>query len=383
MSTVIGDACTSAEQLAEALYANGFPVQHLRAHPVSALESMATEVRGELKGVCPVRCLACCADAIHPGDVIGKVNVLTPRLLGGILALLERFVRRGDHILSTGRLNLFSGSNELDNPNCVDLRELLSAFLEREYGIALGVTSSDIVFHISRSATFRKNLLAILGRPMLWDNLCFSLDEQIPMRTREEYEVYLDHVAWVWKALVPALTRQLDHAKPARSGQTRVILNLLIPKDLSGYEPAHAALYPGGPLRATSFQELVRRYVQPYVGNLEQTVESIPEGHVFTTALGRLAGVNGSSVYLAMTRYMLTGRARSLVRPQTEPEQILATAIRTKIMPVGDSRFRVKGCLSTGPESEDEVTLSPEETPPWFEKLSDFVVDVGSLEKTA
>ena len=75
-------------------------------------------------------------NATRPADA-SPVATLTPDLLKGILAVAEELVVEGCHIISLGRFNFGSGSNELDHPYCVELRELMSAFLRRVYGLEL------------------------------------------------------------------------------------------------------------------------------------------------------------------------------------------------------------------------------------------------------
>jgi hypothetical protein len=175
------------------------------------------------------------------------------------------------------------------------------------------------------------------------------------------------------------LKYQLDHAASERVGKPRVILNMLVPEPGSTFQEKHRCLYPGGPLRATRFEELIERYVRPFVGELTVESTQVPDKHRFTTGIGCLASIPGSSVYVARNYYMLTGRARVLVRPGSSSQRPTAAAIRTKVFPVGASRFKFKACFTTTPASEDEVMVPRHVIPPWFESLNSFVVDVGSL----
>jgi hypothetical protein len=367
-----------AATVVDMLEARGFPVEQLRAYPISAFESMGGEINGVARPVCPVGCLACCAEALRPSDLHGRVSLLTPELLGGFLSIADELIRRGAHVVSTGRLNLFSGSNELDNPDCIELRELLSAFLEHQYGVPLGFASSDVAFHISGSSHFRTNLRAVLERPTLWDNICFSIDEQLPLRDRNDHERYLANVASVWETLAPALRAELPHAKPSRTAGPRVILNLLSLADLETFEPEYARLYPGGPPRATSHEELLARYVEPFVGSLHVMSTAVPDGHVFTTGSGSLSGLAGSRVYISATTYVVTDRGRRFLRP-SGPRVIRPRAIRTKVIPVGNTLLRVRACFTTAHVSEDEVPVAASVRPAWFKALDDISVDVDAL----
>lgn len=189
---------TGAAAVVDRLAGSGFPIRQLCRYPISALEGMGGELNGVARPVCPVGCMACCADSLLPSESPRGFRLLTADMLNGFLAIVDELIRRGAHVLSTGRLNLFSGSNELDNPNCIEIRELLSAFLERHYGVQLGFTSSDVAFHVSGSRCFQANLCSVLQRPTLWDNICFSIDEQLPMRHRADYERYMTNLAAVW-----------------------------------------------------------------------------------------------------------------------------------------------------------------------------------------
>ena len=367
-----------AATLVDRLEARGFPVAQLRTNPISALESMGGELNGFARAVCPVGCLACCADALRPSDLRSKVSLLTPEMLAGFLSVVEELMRREAHVLSTGRLNLFSGSNELDHPNCIELRELLSAFLEHHYGVPLGFASSDVAFHISGSNHFRTNLRAVLERPTLWDNICFSIDEQVPLRHRADYERYMANLASVWEILAPALKAELPHAKPSRTAAPRVILNLLIPAGVGTFEPEYSQLYAGGPERATSHEELLARYVGPFVGSLQVTSTALPDGHVFTTGSGTLSGIVGSRVYISAATYAVTDRGRRFIRPYGA-QVMLPRAIRTKVIPVSDKLLRVRAFFTTTHVSEDEVTVAASARPAWFKVLDNISIDTDAL----
>ena len=69
------------------------------------------------------------------------------------------------------------------------------------------------------------------------------------------------------------------------------------------------SVYPGGPPRATLFDELVKRYVLPFVGSLEVVPGDAPSNHRFTTHLASLTGVEQSLVYVLACRFAFSGRA--------------------------------------------------------------------------
>jgi hypothetical protein len=178
--------------------------------------------------------------------------------------------------------------------------------------------------------------------------------------------------------LAPALRAGLPHAKPSRTAGPRVILNLLIPADGERFEPEYAQLYGGGPERATSREELLARYVEPFVGTLQITSTALPDGHVFTTGSGSLSGVAGSRVYISAATYVVTGRGRRFIRP-SGTRAMRPRAIRTKVIPIGDKLLRVRACFTTSHVSEDEVTVPASARPAWFEALDDISVDAAPL----
>ena len=337
-------------------------------------------MNGAGRAICAVGCLACCADSLRPSEIAGPIALLHPALLGRILMLFHELCLRGAHVLSTGRLNLFSGSNELDQPFCGELRDLLSAFLLEHYGFPLGYTSSDIAFHISGSPNFRNNLRSMMTRPKTWDNICFSIDEQIPMSRRQDYERHLENLAWVWKAISPALECRLPHAKAFREREPRVILNFLIPANDDSFRPEFSTLFPGGPSRATSFKALIDRYVRPFVGNLEVTNLQVPDKHYFTSAVGRLAGLPSSMVYVAESRYALTGRGGDFIVGERGDSSPRFSVVRTKIVPTGRFKFRLQARLTTTPVSEDELRTSEELEPRWFGQINRRVIDVSEID---
>jgi hypothetical protein len=369
----------AAASLIDELRRKDFPFDRLCVYPISALEGVGVERNGAGRAVCAVGCLACCADALRPSEAGPSVTLLTPNLLGRVLTLLQELHREGLHVLSTGRLNLFSGSNELDQPYCVALRELLSAYLEQNYGFALGYTSSDIAFHASRSPTFRNNLTEMLRRSETWDNICFSIDEQIPMVSRQDYERYLENLAWVWRTIVPALESRVPHAKPLRQGGPRVILNLLVPGESDVFQPEHEALYAGGPRRATSFEALTERYILPFAGDLEIVRREAPEGHYFTSFIGRLGGNPSRLVYVGQARYAMTGRAEQLVQPGRPAAAVEYPAVRTKLVPVGPETVRIQARLTTTPVSEDEMEPGAGTEPEWFSRMNGWRLNLEPL----
>lgn len=355
----------------------GFPLERLGEWPVTAIENTAALVGGKMQSFCAVGCLGCCTDSVALRT--GRPIHLTPALLAGVLAVIEEFGQRGVHAVSTVRLNLFSGTNELDNPDCLQLRETLSRYLLRTYGFPLGSVSSDLVFHVSGSGVFRRNLEQLLARPALWDNICFAIDEQIPFQSRAHYEKYLDHLSWVWRTLRPVIRCELGHAIAGRQGAPRLILNMLIPAEGSSFREEHRLLYPGGPARATRFEELAERYIEPFAGDLVVTSTRRPAGHQFTTGIAQLSGTPGSSVYVAAGRYALTGRGHKLIQGGESHSGVASRTVRTKIMPAGAGQFQFKACFTANLGTEDEIEVPAREIPDWFRSLSEWVIDVGNL----
>ncbi len=371
---------TAAAQLVDELYARGFPFGELGIYPISTLEGVGGEVNGVGRAVCAVGCLACCADALRPGEATGSTALLTPDLLGRTLMLFHELRLRGSHVLSTHRLNLFGGSNELDQPYCVQLRELLSAYLEETYGFPLGYTSSDIAFHISGSRNFKSNIEGTLDRSRTWDNICFSIDEQVPLSREKDYQRYLENLSWVWDKLASALDGRQPHAKPLREGEPRVILNLLIPAEGDYFKREFTEIYPGGPIRATSFDELIDRYVRPFAGSLQILNRVVPEGHYFTTAVGRLGGKSARLVYVAESRYSLTGRAHEFIQASGKAKHVEACAVRTKLVPIGGAAIQIRARFATTPVSEDELGGETPPEPEWFRRMNLFRLNLSEIE---
>jgi hypothetical protein len=295
-----------------------------------------------------------------------------------VLSIVRHLAGDDIQVLSPDRLNLFSGTNEPDHEQCVPLRETLSRCLVDCHGKELGAISSDIVFHVSEARDFGENLSKLINRPRLWNHMCFSIDEQVPFRDGLAYERYLEGIAAVWRTIKPALRCELEHAKDIIK-RPRVIVNMLVPDPFSSFRPEHRWLYPGGPARATRWEELVERYVSPFCGGLEELAGAPPADHRFTTGYGKLRDIRGSWVYLARCWYMPTGRGKSLILPGGQSPKPKAAAIRTKLLPVGDNRFSFRACFTTGPASEDELPVPPMKTPPWFAALAKFVIDVRRL----
>jgi hypothetical protein len=299
-------------------------------------------------------------------------------LLRKVLAVADEFARRGAKALSTIRLNLFSGSNELDSPHCVQLRKILSTYLEKGYGFPLGHVSSDLAFHLTGSSVFRRNLAELLDSPALWDNICFSVDEQIPFHNQAHYEKYLDHVKWLWGMLSRVAQCRLRHARPARDYGPRLIINMLVPAPDASFREEHRFLYPGGPVRATRFEQLVERYIAPFAGEVIVTSEERPAGHDFTTGIARLSAIPGSSVYVAAGNYALTGRGWRLLRAENHTTAARDKIIKTKILPAAAGKFQFKACFAANLGAEDELEV-PEEAPDWFEALRNCTIDVSTL----
>jgi hypothetical protein len=357
----------------------GFPVEDLSAYPITAIEGLSAKIGFRYRGVCTRGCLGCSADAVNPSHAAASVHRLTTQLLKGILETAEGLAQSGFHVFSRERFNLYSGSNELDHPSCWELRQQLSAFFVGTYGLRLGAISSDLVFHVSPSELFRRNLTQAFEQPLLWDNICLAIDEQLPIRDKHEYDRYLDSLEWTWRALSPALRCELDHARAERCGQPRVIVNLLVPPDGAKFNKTHTFLYPGGPRRATSHDELARRYVMPFVGDLQNTDDPIPPEHIFTTSVGRLTRVPGSSVFISAAIYELVGRSETFLDcdRRDAPIRQHTETIRTKIFPAGRDRFVIRACRAENPVSDGELPWGKSDLPRWAASLENFVIRVG------
>jgi hypothetical protein len=364
----------SEEKLFDLLSARNFPLHELSTYPISAFEGMTTELYGCYKSVCPIGCLGCCADSVQPSKNHNKYNILTPSLFNEVLFFLEKFIAKGLHILSLERLTLSSGSNELNHPYCLELRELLSSFLQKHYGFPLGFISSDIAFHVSDAEIFLSNLKNIIKKPYLWDNICISIDEQIPMHNIYDYQRYLDNLSHVWEILIPIIKGELSHPNETRRSKPRLIINFLIPDCYSVYDDAYKSIYPGGPTRATSYEELITRYVIPFLGTIQKTTYPIPPAHLFTTAISRFTRIPGSYVYISASKFKVTGRANSFINTTENelPNYTSSQIIRTKIYPTGANQFMIHGCFAPTLSSEDTITVSPENIPVWLERLHQF-----------
>lgn len=381
MNVVAGHQGCSAGDILRALRSRtpAFPFEELTLHPVSAIEHVAVNTAALPRGVCAVGCLGCCAAAVPATIPAERLTRLNPPLLSRILLLAEELAREHVHILSRVRLVLYNGSNELDNPDCIPLRQILSGFLERTYGFPLGAVSSDLVFHISGSPVLEWNLARLLEMPRLWDNICLSIDEQIPMRGEADYTTYLERLRGVWTVLRPALTCSLGHARVTRVRAPRVVINMLVPQEGARFRKEHQSLYPGGPLRAVHFEELVDRYIRPFVGSLIETTAGLPLGHKFTSGTARLSDIPGSSVYVGYNHYITAGRGAALVCDANGARKIAPSAINTKIYPAGEERFRFKACFTTAPFVDDEIPVPTDHQPRWFRTLNSLVIDVGQL----
>lgn len=378
MLKYIGGGCESAEQVVTELLRANFPLEQLARWPVTSIESSAALASGSVRSYCAVRCLGCCTDSLDLIGISAPPVILTPKLLRKVLAVADEFASRGVQALSTIRLNLFSGSNELDNPHCVVLREILSSYLERMYGFPLGYVSSDLAFHLTGSSVFRRNLVELLDRPALWDNICFSVDEQIPFHNKAHYEKYLDHLRWLWETVGHVAQCKLRHAIPARDYAPRLILNMLVPAPDASFRQEHRFLYPGGPLRATRFEQLIERYITPFAGEVIFTSAQRPAGHDFTTGIARLSAIPESAVYVAAGHYALTGRGWRLLQAQDRAPVSGAKTIKTKILPTGTEQFQFKACFAANLGAEDELD-APEEIPDWFETLRNCTIDVSCV----
>jgi hypothetical protein len=357
----------------EKLHEIKFPFDELCRYPISDIEGLSVNLNGEYKNVCPVGCLGCCSDALRPMTSEGLINILTPNLFGQMLSLFEVFSEGGYQVLSQERLSLSGGSNELNNPYCLKLREQLSSFFARLYGYPLGAISSDIAFHVSDDNVLRGNLENLIGRPEQWDNMCIAIDEQMPLKSEYEYEQYLNNLSTIWKMVMPVMRGELIHAKKNRQYEPRLIINFLVPDGNSEFREKHKRLYPGGPLRVTSYEELIARYVAPFVGDLVETNDPVPLKHLFTTSLGRLKDVPDSHVYISKSTYALSGRAKGFIKSSisTEDQSCQADVIRTKIYPSGPDQFTIRANSAKTLSSED--SLSSDNLPEWFQRLHDVV----------
>jgi hypothetical protein len=363
------------ERLKGVLEEQGFPLGELVNFPVSAIENMAVRFDGRFRGVCTRACIGCSAAAIHPSQVKGSSVLLTPQLLQGILDMARGLAGAGVGILSTVRLNLFSGSNELEHPHCLSLRRMMSSYFREMYGIPYGGISSDIVFHVAPSRTFRKNLMGLLNEPLLFDNICVALDEQIPFADRPAYEEYLEALAWTWQSLSSALRLDLDKLTAGGRREPRVILNFLLPPPGSAFLPAFRELFPGGPPRATTYHELRRRYVEPFVGKLLDTSFPVPEHHVFTTSVGSLTGVSGSLVFVSEAVFEPVGRARRVIEAlEPFPGRLgpHTPQVRTKIYPIDRSAFAFQAELALNRFSDGDLGWPNGWRPAWIDSLSTF-----------
>ena len=363
----------------ENLIKSGFPIEEIVKIPVTAIEGMATHNDGRFGGVCGRACIGCSANALHPLDAKGPVVVMAPELLSSILRLALSLAGTGNPILSSIRLNLFSGSNELDHPHCIALRNQMSDYCRTLYGSSYGALSSDLIFHVSPSNVFRNNLKNMLGQARLFDNICFAIDEQIPHANSRKYNEYLKALAWVWEVLDPALKGHLDHADENRIGGPRVILNLLLPSSDSGYTAPFKFLHPGGPERATTYEELAERYVEPFVGQITEIDDPIPSHHVFTNSIGTLDKVKDSKVFVSKAVFEPVGRARSILKGDGvfSCESFYAPCIRTKIYPVDKNRFVFQAALAPNRFSDGELEWT--DKPEWVKNLSNFVFDASTV----
>jgi len=364
----------SQEKLIDALLLKDFPFCELTRYPISAIETMAAQHNGGFRGACCVGCLACCADAVHPSDSNNTLVMLTPKQLQSFLDFAGSLFKQGIEILSTGRLNLFSASNELDHPDALSFRRILSTYILQKYGVTLGHFSSDVVFHVSRSQIFQRNLRSMVDDALLWDNLCIAIDEQIPFQNQREYMKYLDQLRDTWETLRPALRSDLPHAKRARKNQPRVILNMLVPSRTSSFRGEHRQLFEGGPFRATTYEELILRYVKPFVGGLANLTYKKPVGHEYTTGCASLGAVDGSSVYIAAGIYAQQGRAKHLVEFNESGSQTARAVIQTKLTPINNNSLQIRATLATGFATEDEIEVANLLKPKWFDVLNTTII---------
>jgi hypothetical protein len=158
---------------------------------------------------------------------------------------------------------------------------------------------------------------------------------------------------------------------------------MLVPQDGAEFRKEHQFLYPGGPPRAVRFEELVNRYVKPFVGSLVETSQGLPAGHKFTSGVARLSGIAGTAVYVGYNRYAPTGRGGRLVSCESEARKVSPGAIHTKLYPAGEQSFRFKACFTTAPFADDEIFVPADRQPAWFSRLNSLIIDGGSLSSGA
>lgn len=359
---------------------DGFPLQELNRHPVSAVELCSTRTDAGLRGVCTQSCLGCCASSEDFNRMQGLPASMTPRLMQQILDLFDKFYAAGVLAFSRERLSLCSGSNELDHASCWDVRLMLSEFIEQKHGTPLGGMASNIAFHISRCSRFCSNLAHALDKSRHWNRICMSIDEQVPFHDRADYESYLDVLAWVWKCIVPALRCELDDAQCADRRRARVVLNLVVPQRDNFFLDKHTELYPGGPKRAIDFEELVARYVTPFVGQLSP--RELARAGAISSMEACLVSIPDSLLIISMANFELVGRARSFIGGPAE--EVTTTreysCIRTKIHPVGESRFIIQPSLVPVGWSDSEGDWRDQrEVPRWVTEMRSCLFDVTEV----
>jgi len=369
------------ESIRDLLVSNNFPIDQIAKISVTAIEGISVKISDEYHGVCARGCLGCSANAIHPTGISQPINILTPQLLKGLLSFVKKLKSEGTHILSLKRLNLFSGSNELEHPHCFELRETLSNYFKETYGTYLGSISSDIVFHISPSITFKRNLVKLLKHPQLFDNICIAIDEQMPMDNSHQYAEYLENLKWVWQILNPAIQGELLHIRRQYERQPRVIANFLLPSIENGLKTNYLTIFPGGLFKATSYEELEKRYVEPFVGNLMYLKEPIPEEHVFTTSVASLSKIDNSRIYVSNAVFEPVGRATSYLACKNifPKDSFFSPIIRIKIYPTNDYSFAFQACLAPNPYSDGSIDWDYIQRPEWVSILKSFIIDVSKL----
>lgn len=370
---------SSGQEIVKSFLEVNFPLSGLLRNPISIIEGIVATKQGALVPVCARNCIGCSADSLHPSNIESPVKLLTPGLFNAILFCAGKLAKCDYEIISLSRLNMFSGSNELDHPYCLDFRKLISTYFLELHGHPVGSMSSDLRFHISSTKLFKRNLAAILEQPTLFDNICVSIDEQIPYKNKNEYDKYLDTLAWVWDALKPALRKELEHADDSRSGAPRVIVNLLLPSKNNTYRSKYSLLYPTGPRRATSYAELVNRYVVPFVGEVERREDPIPSYHLFTNGVGTLKNIPGSRIFISEATFEPVGRAPNILetKEKVEDQKWYAPCVRTKIYPYEDSSFVIRAHLAPYMSSDAEIPFLPRAKPEWISRLEDVVIDMS------
>ena len=350
------------------IYENSGLFEKLKEFPISAIEGATNLFKSKISGACACNCIGCSANATLPNK---NTYYLSPSMLKKILSFINVLKENKINAISTRRINLFSGSNELDHPHCISLRESLSNFYIKNFGYPLGKVSSDIIFHISNTNLFKENLSKLLEKPYLFDNICFSIDEQIPFKNQKEYDAYLRTLNWTWKTLEPVINNRILHYNREKSNNARLIINFLLPNKGFFYAKKFKYLYPDGPLRATTKTQLIERYISPYISKLDFLEEPIPGHHVFTTQMAKFKTYPKSKVFISASSFEPVGRAKKVLNTNFQfPSISLNETIRSKILPISDSAFKIK--IVRSPSIYSDGVLLWNKKPDWVKEFDDI-----------